>query len=134
MLKFIWKDDERVGYYQCQLIDDTGKLEDILFYDYSNPFHIENDKRNRFTRKYAYEIHYCLGYSMTKGIDKTEDENEFGYVGKPKHSIDDVKHWCENYLAAQIINDYYNTQNRFVLLKNRAEELLKLGYSDVLED
>lgn len=134
MLKFIWEDDERVGYYQCQLVDDTNnKVFRIVFQDNTCPFCITRDKRHKLRREFAYEISSYSGLNK-KGIDRTEDDNSFEYVGKPKHSIDDIKRYCENYLAAQIINEYYDLQKQINFIKNSAEELLKMGYSKEFED
>ena len=66
---------------------------------------------------------------MDKGFDKTEDSDQFGYVGKPRHTIDDIKRWCENYLASMYIHEYESVQARFDTIKERAEQLKKMGYT-----
>jgi hypothetical protein len=68
------------------------------------------------------------GYAMDKGFDRTEDPDQYGYVGKPRHTVDDIKRWCENYLASMYIREYESIQARFDTVKERAEQLLKMGY------
>lgn len=65
---------------------------------------------------------------MTKEFDRTEDPAGYEYVGKPRHSIDDIKRWCENYLASGYIHEYQRIQEQFDTIKERAEQLLKMGY------
>ncbi len=128
MIKFVWDDDESIGHYECTMYDDNVELNKIYFWDYSNPFQIEDSKKYRYTREYAYVVGYCRGFSMTKGFDRSEDSDEYGYVGKPQHSIDDIKRWCENYLASGYIREYQRIQEQFNTIKERAEQLLKMGY------
>lgn len=129
MIKFVWKDNDDIGYYECTMYDDSNKLESIYFWDFSNPYNVENDNKHRYNRNYAYKVGYCNGYSMDKGFDKTEDPDQFGYVGKPRHTIDDIKRWCENYLASMYIREYEDIQVRFDIIKERAEQLKKMGYT-----
>ena len=43
MIKFVWKDNDDIGYYECTMYDDSNKLESIYFWDFSNPSNVEND-------------------------------------------------------------------------------------------
>ena len=128
MIKFDWEDEDDIGYHECTMYDDGNKLESIYFWDYANPHQVEDSKKNRYTRNFAYEVGYCNGYSMHKGFDKSEESDEFGYVGRPRHTVDDIKRWCENYLASMYIREYERIKEQFSTIKDRAEQLLKLGY------
>lgn len=128
MIKFVWDDDESIGHHECTMYDDNVELKTIYFYDYSNPFQVEDSKQYRHTREYAYVVGYCHGFSMTKAFDRSEDPDSYEYVGKPQHSIDDIKRWCENYLASGYIREYQRIQEQFDTIKERAEQLLKMGY------
>lgn len=111
-MKFKWIDrDSDIGYYELILYNDEGEQTDeIWFKDYSCDFNLNYDKERGYKRRYAYEIGYCNGFSMHCGFD--EDENFYhracgGYQGNKQHTIEDVKRWCENYIAQQYISDYY---------------------------
>ena len=134
-IKFTWKDETDIGYYECVVSDETGQLGRIYFWDYTNAHQVEQANKNRWHRDYAYEVGYCCGYSMHRGFDPSEDDDAYAYVGKPRHTIDDIKYWCENYIASGFINEYNNIVKRLDTAKARAEQLLKMGYAaDVDED
>lgn len=50
MIKFVWDDDESIGHYTCTMYDDNIELKTIYFYDYSNPFQVEDSRQYRYTR------------------------------------------------------------------------------------
>lgn len=129
MIKFNWKDNEDIGHYECTMYDDSAKLETISFWDYSNEYNRKEDVKNRYHRRCAYKVNYCNGYSMEKGFDQTQDPDQFGYVGTPRHSIEDIKRWCENYIASIYIREYDMIRHNYDIIKERADQLTKLGYT-----
>ena len=66
---------------------------------------------------------------MEKGFDQTQDRDQFGYVGTPRHSVEDIKRWCENYIASIYIREYDAVRLNFDTIKERADQLTKLGYT-----
>lgn len=134
-MKFVWEDEVNIGYYECKLYDDKGnELESIWFWDYSNPYQVEEAIKNEWKRYYAYKVEYCNGYSMTKGFDKTEDTTKFGYNGTKEHTVEDIKKWCENYIASLYINCYNNILARLEEAKKQAEWFIDNGYEVIKED
>lgn len=89
----------------------------------------KEDVKNRYHRRCAYKVNYCNGYSMEKGFDQTQDPDQFGYVGTPRHSVEDIKRWCENYIASIYIREYDMVRHNYDIIKERADQLTKLGYT-----
>ena len=134
MVKFVWKDNEDIGFYECYIYEDSDKLDSICFWDYTNKYQKETDEKHRYYRPYTYKISYCNGFAMDKGLDKNEDHDSYGYTGTPKHTIEDVKHWCESYLAAMYMAEYENMLKRLDIVKERYEQLKQMGYSSTFNE
>lgn len=107
-MKFIWNDKPIIGDYELRLVDDDGEeLQSMWLKDHTAPWCVENDEKDRYYRDFAYEAGYCHGFSMQKGFDKDESgDDHYGYHGKPVHTVDDIKRWCENYIAQMYLRDY----------------------------
>ena len=137
-ITFNWVDDVEEGKYICTMFEDNTPLHTIQFTDYSNPTRIELDKRHHIKRACAYLVFYQPGNNSSKGIYKGIDANNTdstsnGYTATPIHSIPEIKRWCENYLAAIYIRKYEDVIREMQTLKNRAEELMLLGYTSNTE-
>lgn len=134
-MKFIWKDETDIGYYECKLIDDNNEeVQSIYFWDYSNEYQVKEAIERRWKRPCAYKVGYCSGYSMERGFDKTEDNTKYGYNGTKEHTVEDIKRWCENYIASLYINCYNNILARLEEAKKQAEWFIENGYEVIKED
>lgn len=132
-MEFVWNDrDADIGLYECALLDDDGsKLDEIIFKDYTNEWVKQNDKENGYKRPYSFEVNYCRGSSMYKGFDHDEGYRSRpggGYQGVSTHTVDDIKCWCEEYLAQKYIDVYEEMMSKFNTAKRRAECLKNMGF------
>ena len=132
-MKFVWNnEDADIGYYECTLLDDDGSnINDISFKDYTNEWVQQNDKKCDYKRPYSFEVNYCRGYSMREGFDYDEEYRSRlggGYQGISTHTVDDIKRWCEEYLAQKYIDVYEEMLSRLDTAKRRAECLKDMGY------
>ncbi len=135
-MEFVWNDqDADIGIYECALLDDDGsKLDDTIFKDYTNEWVQQNDKKCSHKRPYSFEVNYCRGYSMHKGFDYDEgylSRPGGGYQGISTHTVDDIKRWCEEYLAQKCIDVYEEMLSKFNAAKRRAECLKNMGFGKV---
>lgn len=139
-MKFIWNDsDADIGHYRCKLVDDDETvLEEIHFTDYTNEWQQKDGRKNHYPRAYSFEVGYCCGFSMDKGFDYDDDyydradEDGFrlgGYNGTCTHTVEDIKHWCEEYLAGFYIRGYRNMIKELDNAKRRSEWFLEHGYT-----
>lgn len=127
-MEFRWKDEE-YGYHECKLYDGDKMIERIYFTDFNSPFHRENDRKNHYRRDYAYEIGYCSGCAMKEWFDeKDHNYDGFGYEGTPLHTVDEVKRWCENYLAQIYLHSYQNALKSLDEKRRRAEWFESQGF------
>lgn len=138
-MKFVWNnEDADIGYYECALLDDDGsKLNDISFKDYTNEWVQQDDKECDYKRPYSFEVNYCRGYSMREGFDYDEEYRSRpggGYQGVCTHTIEDIKHWCEEYLAQKYIDIYKEMLAELDTAKRRAECLKNMGYGNDKEN
>lgn len=145
MMKFYWKDDVENGSYECLLYDGDEKINDIYFKDYSNYFNQTFDKKHGFTRPYAYEVSWCHGWSMRKGFDYDEQYDEHyeeqdgsiirigGYQGNCTHTVQDIKRWCETWLAKKYIDNYKQIVENFEKAKERAKWFENNGYGNFID-
>lgn len=132
-MKFVWNNkDANIGHYECTLLDDDGSnINDISFKDYTNKWVQQNDKECEYKRPYSFEVNYCHGYSMHEGFDYDEEYRNRpsgGYQGISTHTVDDIKRWCEEYLAQKYIDGYEEILSRLNTAKRRAECLKNMGY------
>lgn len=68
---------------------------------------------------------------MTRTTATRKDENGkniYGYNGTCDRTVNDIKHWCEECIAQQHINNYEKTLAELEELKQRAESFRTLGY------
>lgn len=129
VLRFEWQDDPDIGHYECTLYEGNKKIDDITFSDYVCEFSQKYDRERRFRRAYAFSVHWCHGWSMTEGFDYDENYDSHydedgcvvgGYQGNCTHTVDDIKRWCENWLAQRYLGAYYGTLNRLGQMRDRA--------------
>ena len=139
-MKFVWDDsDADIGHYRCKLIDnDETTLEEIHFTDYTNEWQQKDGQKNHYPRAYSFEVGYCCGFSMYKGFDYDDnyydraDEDGFrlgGYNGKCTHTVEDIKRWCEEYLAGMYIESYASMLKKLDDAKRRSEWFIEHGYT-----
>lgn len=78
---------------------------------------------------------------MKQGFDYDDEYGEHvdengellgGYQGNCTHTVDDIKRWCENWLAQRYLASYYNTLAELDKMKERAEWFESQGFK--LED
>ena len=138
-MRFEWK-DRTYGFHECTLYDGDNKIDDICFWDYTSEFHQRSDKENRYERPYAFVVSWCHGWSMEQGFDYDEDYNHHadergwrigGYQGNCTHTVDDIKKWCEEWLAQRYIESYNDMLARLETTKRRAEWFLENGYGNM---
>ena len=141
-IRFEWDNSSAdIGHYDCDVYEVDGdkktKIDDISLWDYTNEWQQEDARKNRYFRAYAFEVH-C--WSMTKGFGADDDyksrrdENGkllFGYNGTCDKSLDDVKRWCEEWIAQRYIKNYQEMLASLEALKQRSEALKKQGYGDL---
>ena len=136
MLEFKWEDED-YGRHECILYENGKKLDRIYFDDYTTEINQELDRERRTTRPYSFEVGWCNGWSMHEGFDYDENYDKHrddngrhigGYQGKCTHTVDDIKKWCENWLAQGYLDAYYKTLEELDQMKQRAEELETMGF------
>ena len=137
-MEFVWDESSAdIGHYECALMDGGQKIETISFWDYTNEWQHENAQKSHYERAYSFEVSYCCGYSMRHGFDydkeyrRRRDEDGkrlYGYNGASTHTVEDVKRWCEEYLAEKYIDGYANMLASLNTAKRRAEWFTKNGY------
>ncbi len=135
-MRFEWNDhDSDIGYYECKLLDDDGnKLDYIIFTDYTNQWRQKNDRENGYKRPFSFEASYCRGYSVHKGFDEDNkccEREGGGYQGECTHTVEDIKRWCEEYLAQKYIQRYEKMLAELDTAKRRSEWFKENGYGDI---
>lgn len=143
MLKFVWDEEENATHYHCKLYDDNEILAEISFTDYNCKESREYDKKNHRLRECAYEISYHGGanYRMRhefdydneydSHIDEKTGERLYGYNGLCTHTVDDVKRWCEEFMAQIFINDYKSIIKKLDQIKERHDWFVQRGYGSI---
>lgn len=137
-MEFKWKGDPEIGYYRCLLLDDSGKeMLEINFTDYTSEFNQNYDKKNRYERPYSFVASFCNGNLMDHGFDYDKDYDNHldetgrvigGYQGKCTHTVEDVKHWCEEYIASLFIIDYDEELKKLRERAARSKWFIDRGY------
>lgn len=137
-MKFIWDDtDADIGWHECKLMDGDSEIDNIDFKDYTNYWQQENANESHYYRAHSFEVSYCRGYSMKKYFDydsayrnhiDLNGKRMYGYNGVCTHTVEDVKRWCENYLAQKYIDEYNNILARLGTAKRRASWFVENGY------
>ncbi|MCR5368403.1 hypothetical protein [Eubacterium sp.] len=137
-LKFVWKDEPDIGYYECILYEGDEKINDIGFEDFTCDCNQRVDKERHKPRPYAFKVGWCHGWSMSEGFDydancyeHLDDKGRHigGYQGNCTHTVEDIKRWCENWLAQRYLKSYYETLDRIEQMKARAEWFESQGFS-----
>ena len=141
-LRFEWDYvNADIGIYICNLCDGNKIINDISFIDYTSEFHQRYDEKERYIRPYSFEVHWCHGWSMSEGFDYDADYRDHtdengklvgGYKGNCTHTVDDIKKWCENWLAQRYLRNYYDTLKELDEMKRKAEWFESQGF--VLEE
>lgn len=145
-MRFEWEDED-YGFHECTLYDGDKKIDDICFLDYTSEFHQRDDKEYRYERPYAFVVSWCHGWSMEQGFDYDKDYNKHwdedalkengwyvptgSYQGNCTHTVDDIKRWCEEWLAQRYIKRYKDILAEIDTVKSRAEWFEKNGYGKV---
>ena len=119
-----------ISRYEGRLYDDDGnKIDGIVIFDYSTKWEVKNDIKNKVFRDYAYIVSYYNGYSMGKGFDKcANNRNHFGWQGTKEHTIDDIKNWCEEYIASRYIINYEEELAKLQKRKEVSDWFVENGY------
>lgn len=140
-LEFRWDDDSSgIGNYECQLFENGECIDDITFTDYTHEWRHSNDMKCRYARPYSFEVSWCHGWSMSQGFDYDPDYYDHadekglrlgGYQGKCTHTVEDIKKWCEEWLAQQYIRGYQETIKGLERKKARYDWFKENGYGDM---
>ena len=142
-VRFEWKDNFEIGHHELTLYDDDNKkLDDIYFTDYTCEYRQEDDRKHKHYRPYSFEVGYCHGWSMKQGFD---EDNQYrnhlnengravgGYQGNCTHTIDDVKRWCEEFLASLYIINYEEELKKLQKRLKRSQWFIDNGYTGKYE-
>ena len=141
-LRFEWEVNSLISVYRCYLYEGDKIINDIKFYDYSCEKSREYDKKKGYVRPYSFEVDWCHGWSMSEGFDYDEEcYNRYdedgrrigGYQGNCTHTVEDIKMWCENWLAQQYLSSYYETIATLDEKKARAKWFEAQGFKYVNE-
>lgn len=143
-MKFIWDDTyAEIDVYNCELIDDDDNvLENIEVIDYTSISKQESAYRSHSFYPYSFKVNFYFGSSkeviqMQQGLDYDSaysnhlDENGcrmYGYNGVCTHTLEDVKRFCEEYLAKRYIDSYNYMLPNFNAAKRRASWFIENGY------
>lgn len=136
-MEFKWIDNVNIGEYTCNLYDGDEKINDINFTDYTSEFHQRVDKKEGYKRSYSFEVRWCNGWSMHEMFDYDADYRNHtdengkvvgGYQGNCTHTVDDIKRWCENWLAQRYLASYYDTLAKLDKMKARADWFESKGF------
>lgn len=142
-LRFEWEVDPLISVYRCYLYEGDKVINDIKFNDYSCEKSREYDKKKGYVRPYSFEVDWCHGWSMSEGFDYDEEcYNRYdedgcrigGYQGNCTHTVEDIKKWCENWLAQQYLSSYYETIATLNEKKARAKWFEAQGFKYVNEE
>lgn len=148
MLKyeFVWVNKlTALGPYYGELrdVDDVDSLSALIgieIYDYSTPEYQDHDKMfltedNRRTHCYCINIWKdSLGRIVKKfDVDPTEDPTVKWYTGTPTHTIDELKKWCERYVASCYIKDYEAKLEKLKKLQEITDSLKEMGFTTDVE-
>lgn len=149
-MKFVWEDgycssdpeviqyekEKGISVYKGFLYDDDGrKLEKITIRDYSTKGEIEQAEKNHWRRPYAYHVNYCCGFSMSEKFCEDPDAyHHYGWHGEKTMTINDVKRWCEEYIANLYIIDYDKELANLQERKARSDWFINNGYSGELQE
>ncbi len=137
-LRFKWVDSPEIGKYKGLLYEGKKVIDEISFTDYTSEFHQKYDQEGRYTRPYSFEVNGCSGWSMREGFDYDieydshydKDGNVIGgYQGNCTHTVDDIKKWCENWIAQGYLKTYYRIADNFEQTKARAEWFESQGFT-----
>lgn len=133
-----YEKENGISRYECHLYDDDNKeIQEIYFHDYSTKGEVEKAKKNHWVREFAYMVSYCYGYSMSKGFDpgiplsERTDEDYWGWKGTKEHTVEDIKRWCEEYLAQQYIINYEKELEKLQERKRLSDWFVEHGYGSV---
>ena len=130
-------EDKNIGRYNLFLKDGDKILDEISIIDYTNDFHQQYDRKERFPRPYAFVVNYCRGWSMSQGFDYDKDYNNHGdengrhiggYQGVCTHTLEDIRNWCENFIAQLYLKDYDQTLKTLDIKQQRAEWFTNKGF------
>lgn len=136
-MKFVWNDKNAdIGNYHLYLIDDNGReLEDISITDYTCDFHQQYDPKNRYLRPYSFEVSCCNifeGFDYDKNYESHVDENGRrigGYQGTCTHTLEDIRAWCENFIAQMYLKAYDQALNTLETKRQRAQWFESQGFT-----
>lgn len=134
-MNFVWDDsDADIGHYSCKFLDEDVVIDEISFRDYTNEWHFNNDKENGYKRPYSFIVHWCSGWSMREGFDYDKEYRERksgGYQGNCTHTVEDIKRWCEEWIAQRYINSYQNMLSQLKAAEKRHDWFIEKGYGQM---
>lgn len=132
--------------FRCDLIetDDAGNtqvLRNIELWCYWTPEYQEHDRifnhainpRTHCYKVVIYEHNY--GHVLQVfAVDPVADEPQQWCVGTPTHTIDEMKNWCEQYVASCYIKEYEARMQRIKQLEGITNKLRYMGFTDKVEN
>ena len=134
-MNFIWDDSEaNIGYYSCEFLDEDVVIDEISFTDYTNEWRSYKDKKNGYKRPYSFEVRWCRGWSMKEGFDYDEEyrnRKSGGYQGNCTHTVEDIKRWCEKWIAKEHIDSYKRMLSRLKTAEKIHNWFIENGYGQM---
>ena len=134
-MNFVWDDSNAdIGYYRCKFLDEDVVIDEISFGDYTNEWQINNDKENGYKRPYSFEVSWCRGWSMREGFDYDKEyrsRESGGYQGNCTHTVEDIKRWCEEWIAQEHINSYTEMLSQLKAAEKRHDWFIENGYGQM---
>ncbi len=133
-LRFAWLDaDECRSAYKGFLIEGANKIQSVYIMDYTTEYSQHIAEFLHEYRTHAYRVDFgkydFSNIHKTFYFDETEDPTQFKYVGTPKHTVDDIKKWCEAYIASCYIKEYESRKKQYEIAKERADQFLAMGFT-----
>lgn len=134
-MNFVWDDSNAdIVYYSCKFLDEDVIINEISFENYTNKWRFNNDKENGYQRSYSFIVHWCSGWSMRKGFDYDKEyinRESGGYQGNCTHTVEDIKRWCEEWIAQEYINSYTEMLSQFKVAEKRHDWFIENGYGQM---
>ena len=136
-LCFEWTDKPEIGRYDCRLFEGDEEIDNISFSDYTCKWAQKSANECMIKRPCAFLASWHNGDVMYQGFDydkefqnRTDEKGRYvyGYNGTVTHTVDDVKAWCENWLAKRHISEYDAVLKNLDKIRRRAEWFTEHGY------
>lgn len=120
----------------------TQALRNIELWCYWTPEYQEHDRVFNFPlnpRTHCYRVviyeHNYHGHDIhVFDVDPVASEPKHWCVGTPIHTIDEMKTWCEQYVASCYIKEYEARMQRIKQLESITNQLRSMGFTGNVEN